>query len=92
LKEVKYLDDEFTSAPCFRPWYLIGVKASGFAGCCSTFEDGEFINKKSLKDVWFGKKFNRIRKNMIDRKIPDYCSKCSVVVLMENREIRKRLE
>jgi MoaA/NifB/PqqE/SkfB family radical SAM enzyme len=92
LREVKHLENGFTSAPCFRPWYLMGVKASGFAGCCSTFEDGGFVNKKSLKGVWFGKVFNRIRDNMIEKKIPDYCSKCSVVVLMENREIRKRLE
>jgi len=88
LKEVKGLGNQFISAPCFRPWYLMGVKASGFAGCCSTFEEGEFINRKSLKEVWFGKVFNKIRRNMIEKKIPDYCSKCSVVVVMENRGIR----
>ncbi|MDI6826345.1 MAG: radical SAM protein [Candidatus Aenigmarchaeota archaeon] len=91
LKEVKGLVNGFISAPCFRPWYLMGIKASGFAGCCSTFEEGEFINKKNLKEVWFGKVFNKIRQNMIEKKIPDYCSKCSVVVVMENREIRNRL-
>jgi MoaA/NifB/PqqE/SkfB family radical SAM enzyme len=92
LKEVKNLENGFISVPCFRPWYLMGVKASGFAGCCSTFEEGEFINRKSLKEVWFGKVFDGIRKNMVEKKIPDYCSKCSVVVLMENREIRNRLK
>lgn len=91
LKEVERLHNGFFSAPCFRPWYLMGIKASGFAGCCSTFEEGEFINKKSLKEIWFGKMFNKIRKNMIEKQIPHYCSKCSVVVLTENRELRKML-
>jgi len=91
LKEVENLKNGFLSAPCFRPWYLMGIKASGFAGCCSTFEIGEFINRKSLKEVWFGKTFNKLRKEMIEKKIPSYCSKCSVVVLTENRELRKML-
>jgi len=90
LDEVKDLEG-FIGSPCFRPWYLMGIKASGFAGCCSTFEVGEYINRKSLKEVWFGKIFERIRRNMLKKKIPSYCSKCSVVVLTENRELRKML-
>jgi len=90
LEEVKNMEG-FKAVPCFRPWYLMGVKASGFAGCCSTFEVGEFINKKSLREVWFGKLFNKIRDDMMKKRIPPYCSKCSVVVLMENRELRRML-
>ena len=87
LNEVKNIEG-FRGAPCFRPWYLMGVKASGFSGCCSTFEIGEFIQGKSLKQVWYGEVFTKIRENMIKKKQPDYCSKCSIVVLMENRVLR----
>ena len=90
LKEVEGLDG-FIGSPCFRPWYLMGIKASGFAGCCSTFEIGEYINHKSLKDVWYGKLFNKLRNQMKQKKMQPYCAKCSVVVLMENRELRKML-
>ena len=90
LEEVKNIKG-FKGVPCFRPWYLMGVKASGFTGCCSTFERGEFIQGKSLKEVWFGKVFNQLRKEMLEKKQPDYCSKCSVVVLMENRRLREML-
>jgi MoaA/NifB/PqqE/SkfB family radical SAM enzyme len=81
----------FIGAPCFRPWYLMGIKASGFAGCCSTFENGQFIQGKSLKEVWFGKTFKRLREEVINKKMPSYCSKCSIVVLMENKTLRKML-
>jgi MoaA/NifB/PqqE/SkfB family radical SAM enzyme len=90
LKEANGLK-EFAGAPCFRPWYLMGIKASGFAGCCSTFETGEFIQGKHLKEVWFGKTFSKLREEMIKKKIPDYCSKCSIVVLTENRFLREKM-
>ncbi|MEM5829511.1 MAG: radical SAM protein [Candidatus Aenigmatarchaeota archaeon] len=90
IKEVEGLNG-FKGAPCFRPWYLMGIKASGFAGCCSTFERGEFIQGKCLEEVWFGKIFNKLREEMCEKKIPDYCSKCSIVVLKENRILREML-
>jgi len=90
LNENKNLSG-FIGAPCFRPWYLMGIKASGFAGCCSTFETGQFIQGKSLKEVWFGKTFTRLREEVLNKKIPSYCSKCSIVVLMENKTLRKML-
>jgi len=91
LKEVEKIDG-FIGAPCFRPWYLMGIKASGFAGCCSTFEIGEFIQGKHLSEVWFGKTFNELRKEMLNKQIPDYCSKCSIVVFNENRFLRKMVQ
>jgi sulfatase maturation enzyme AslB (radical SAM superfamily) len=90
LNENKNLSD-FIGAPCFRPWYLMGIKASGFTGCCSTFETGQFIQGKGLREIWFGKTFNRLREEMLNKKIPTYCSKCSIVVLMENKNLRKML-
>ncbi len=83
--------NRFVAAPCYQPWYLMGIKANGLAGCCSTFEEGEFVNNKSLRDIWFGKKFDKMRGDMLNSKLPDYCKKCSVVVVMDNNEIRKRL-
>jgi MoaA/NifB/PqqE/SkfB family radical SAM enzyme len=91
LNYSKNSKNKFISAPCYQPWYLMGIKANGLAGCCSTFEEGEFVHDKSLKDIWFGKKFDKIRKNMLNKELPDYCKKCSVVVVMDNNEIRKKM-
>jgi len=92
LRETKNSSNRFISAPCYQPWYLLGIKADGLAGCCSTFEVGEYIQKKTLKEVWFGNIFNEIRRDMLNKILPDYCSKCSVVVVMDNKGIRKNLK
>lgn len=91
LRETEQHENAFLAAPCYQPWYLMGIKGSGLAGCCSTFEIGEKIHNKTLEEVWYGNVFNNIRKCMLSKQLPDYCSKCSVVVVMENKEIRKRL-
>ncbi len=81
----------FLGAPCYQPWYLLGIKGSGLVGCCSTFEEGVYIHDRSLKEVWFSKKFQELREEMLEKDIPEYCSKCSVVVLKSNERIRKIL-
>lgn len=92
VKDINFeADSDFIESPCFQPWYLMGIKGSGLAGCCSTFETGEFIHDKSLSEVWFGDKFNEIRNNMANKNIPEYCSKCSVVVLKSNDKLRNKL-
>ncbi len=92
LNEVSGTNNTMSNAPCYQPWYLMGIKGSGFAGCCSTFEEGEFIHEKSLSDVWYGDIFDKVRDRMIEKNIPDYCSKCSVVVMMDNKKIREKFK
>lgn len=83
--------DRFMSAPCYQPWFLMGIKGSGLAGCCSSFEVGEKIHDKTLAEVWYGDTFNKLRQEMLKKTLPDYCEKCSIYVVMDNKEIRKAL-
>lgn len=92
VREVKQDENPYISLPCYQPWYLMGIKGCRLAGCCSTFEVGENIQNKTLKEVWNGKVFNSIRQDMLSKKLPPYCSKCSVVVVMENKSIREYLK
>ena len=92
IAEVENQKNDFINSPCFQPWYLMGIKGSGLAGCCSTFETGEYIHDKTLKEVWFGKTFEKLRKEMLMKKLPNYCSKCSVVVMKDNRRLREGLK
>lgn len=91
LGQVGAFSPSFLTAPCFQPWYLMGIKGDGLAGCCSTFSYGEYIHTKTLEEVWYGQVFNQIRTDMIARKLPDYCSKCSVVVVLDNDKFRQEL-
>ncbi|MBN2054448.1 radical SAM protein [bacterium] len=81
----------FLNAPCFQPWYLMGIKGNGLAGCCSTFTTGEFIHDKSLEEIWFGEVFNKTRRDMIRRCLPECCAKCSVVVVLDNEKLRREV-
>ena len=91
LRETEVDANPYLSAPCYQPWYLMGIKGCGLSGCCSTFEVGERILDKTLQEVWFGDLFNKLRGEMLSRKLPEYCAKCSVVVVMDNKEIREKL-
>ncbi|MFH1850043.1 MAG: radical SAM protein [archaeon] len=92
LRETEKSGNPFIAAPCYQPWYLMGIKGCGLAGCCSTFEVGERVQDKTLADIWYGDLFNRMRQEMLSKELPDYCKKCSVVVVMDNKEIRKLLK
>lgn len=92
LRETEESDDAYVSAPCYQPWYLLGIKGNGLAGCCSTFEVGEKVQEKSIRDIWHGELFNSIRRGMLSKNLPSYCAKCSVVVVMDNKDIRKELK
>lgn len=82
----------FKSVACYQPWYLMGIKGCGLAGCCSTFEQGVDIHNKKLKEAWYSDTFSELRQEMLRKDLPDYCSKCSVVVMKENEQIRERLK
>lgn len=92
LRETEESKDLYLNAPCYQPWYLMGIKGNGYCGCCSTFEVGEFIHDKTLPEIWYGEVFNKIREEMLDRKLPDYCRKCSVVVVNDNNHIKEKLK
>ena len=86
-------DKTFKNAYCFEPWYLITIRANGIVGSCRLFGDkGVAIHNKSLKEIWFGNYYNKIRKQLIEHKLPDYCAKCGANEFIENQNIRKSID
>ena len=64
IEEAKKYKDPLLSIPCYAPWYYLMVRADGSVLHCGEWEEPlENIRKKSLKEVWFGKKFEEVRKN-----------------------------
>lgn len=86
------LDDK-DYIPCFIPWYAINIDAHGIMTPCSQFDpkDGIDIKQKSLNEIWYGEAFNKIRKNMKNKKLPECCKRCCVPLVEENEIIRGRL-
>ena len=73
--------DNFINSMCFEPWFNITIRDYRYFGaCCRSIYSN--LNKKnerkykSLKDIWFGEYFEKMRKNSIKREFKDFCSAC----------------
>ncbi len=66
---------------CFEPLYTIFIDAEGLVNGCSPSGKGknELDTKKmSLKEIWFSKEFEEIRKKVLMGKKFEYCFKCGL--------------
>ncbi len=77
---------------CFLPWYTININSNGSVTPCAQWpkEAGVNLNGKSLKEIWL-KDFDKMRR-MLLKKLPEWCSRCCVPLVDENKAIRERLE
>lgn len=86
--------NDFFSIPCFEPWYRMGIRVDGAVCPCGFFdqETTESIKDKSLKEIWYGEYFNKRRKEILQKSLPEHCKKCCVTLVVNNKIIRNELE
>jgi len=83
---------DFFSLVCYEPWWHLVIKTDGSAQpCCLYNEKEENVKNKSLREIWFGEYFKKIRKSIMERKFSKYCSICNAGQVFENRRIRREL-
>ena len=83
----------FALVPCFEPWWHLVIKVDGSVQPCCLYDiKDDNVKDKSLKEIWFGETFQRIRKSIMDRKFSKYCSICNAGQVLENRRIREILK
>ena len=86
-------EDGFLGCHCYEPWYLMTIRANGIVGSCRLFGDnGDNLHNKTLKEIWYGQYFDSARKNLINKKIPEYCKNCGANEFMQNMLIKKDLK
>ncbi len=80
--------------PCFEPWYNMIILPNGTVTPCSIAggEDWDNVKRKKLKEIWFGKKFQELRQNLLNNRLPHYCKTCCVAVHLENKRIKEELQ
>lgn len=84
---------DFFSIPCYEPWYHLTIKVDGTAGPCCVYNDKRMnIKKQTLKEIWHGWRFNRLRKKIAKKKFPKYCSICNAGQVLTNRKLREELK
>ena len=81
------------SVPCYEPWYNMIIRPNGRVGPCCMFDfSGEYCHDKSLKEIWFGNYFNKVRESLLKKELPSYCSNCNPSQIVNNERIRKELD
>ncbi|MEM5855051.1 MAG: radical SAM protein [Candidatus Aenigmatarchaeota archaeon] len=84
--------NSWSSLACYQPFYRLIIRPWGVVGPCCMFDNvGENVKDKSLKEIWFGEFFEKIRKKIRERDFPDFCSKCNPTQVQENRKIREEI-
>lgn len=81
------------SLPCYSPWYFIGIRPNGDIYPCGVDADEPFgnVTSDSLKNIWYGKKFNSFRKNLLSKKIPGFCADCCGMSVLITKDIQNRI-
>jgi len=86
------VSEDFTSIPCYYPWYQMIIRPWGAVGSCCMFDNvGDNVKDKSLKEIWFGDHFNEIRNKLKEGILPNFCFKCNPSQVQENKKIREAL-
>jgi MoaA/NifB/PqqE/SkfB family radical SAM enzyme len=86
--------DPFLDMPCYEPFYRLGVRADGVICPCGFLDEGsqENFNEKTLEEIWYGKYFEKRRKEMIKKSLSPYCARCCTTLVSNNLNIREQLK
>lgn len=72
---------------CFEPWYEISIDAKGAVGyCCNSDYSMGNINRRSLEEIWYGKKYNEIRSLWVEKVYVQSCINCDLYFIQRKRE------
>ena len=68
--------NKFLSSSCYLPWLKILVGVRGFVGSCGFSMTEDNVKNKSLKDIWFGETYEKLRSDRLNQKLGKFCSTC----------------
>jgi len=93
-KNIKSGKKNFLSIPCFEPWWRMGIRVDGWVCPCGFLDQDttENVREKSLREIWFGKYFERRRNQLLQKDMPEYCQKCCTTLVQYNQIIRRALK
>ncbi|MEM5829507.1 MAG: radical SAM protein [Candidatus Aenigmatarchaeota archaeon] len=87
--------ENFKFLPCYAPWIHVTILPNGnIAPCFSpwVWNTKTSIKDFSLKELWYGEYFNKFRKIILKRKLPENCKKCCVWEVFNNRRLREGMK
>jgi MoaA/NifB/PqqE/SkfB family radical SAM enzyme len=93
-KKIEPIKNSFKHVKCYEPWTSMLINPEGGVGpCCERPEDSLSANIKytSLKEVWQGKHFQEIRKDILNGVLNNRCFICNAWKLTDTESIKKDL-
>jgi MoaA/NifB/PqqE/SkfB family radical SAM enzyme len=93
IKEAKkFKRGDILSIPCYFPWYFLMIRVDGSTVPCGELEGYvENVRNKSLEEVWFGERFEKLRNLFISQKLPSSCDRCRPNTINDIKQIRKAI-
>jgi MoaA/NifB/PqqE/SkfB family radical SAM enzyme len=101
LKEKNAYEKLCNVGICTFPFYELFIDACGYASGCGTLASAggiheniaENVLKKSILEIWYGKKLNHLRVLMLLREFTRICEACNVINIVKmSREWIKKYE
>lgn len=78
---LKARQKEHHNRACYFPWYYIHVNPDGTVFPCGSWFEfssmGDF-KTQSFREIWTGKPFRELRKQIVEMKLRDVCANCAV--------------
>jgi len=82
----------YFSQLCYEPWWNMVIRANGRVGPCCMFDyTAEYVQSRSLREVWQGRFFTHVRKNIHEGNLLDFCARCNPGQVVDNRKLRAEM-
>jgi len=94
-REVLTSPANFASAACYEPFLHLLITPDGEAtSCCMLAGKGIKVDwlSSSLREIWFGEWFEKLRRQFLEKKLPAECGNCVFSQFMRNRQLRESLQ
>jgi radical SAM protein with 4Fe4S-binding SPASM domain len=80
------------NVPCKIPFEEMVIFADGRTSqCCNFFDSSneviDYIAEKTIREVWYGEHFEKLRKMMKNGELPERCKFCSLDLLAQRRKL-----
>jgi MoaA/NifB/PqqE/SkfB family radical SAM enzyme len=69
----------FLQVPCYEPWYHIIINGYGKILVCGAIGSefhNMYLNKRKLKDIWYGHEYKKIREKVLNMALAYECQTC----------------
>lgn len=84
--------EKFSEVACYEPWYHMVVKVDGSVQPCCLYDvKEENVKERTLKEIWYGDFFEKVRKKIRNKNFSKYCKICNASQVTANDEIREKL-